>query len=190
MVSIPIILFTPEQYLAIEREAEFKSELVMGEMLGMAGASYNHGVIIQNLSLRLGNLLENKPCQIITNEIKVNVGTEFFYPDMAVHCGSPQFLDNRQDVLLNPVLLIEVLSKSTEGYDLNYKLSEYTKIPTLRELVYISQIPVRIHHYERLPNEDWRYSTIDDPTGILPLESIGCSIPVSLMYAKISQGNT
>jgi Uma2 family endonuclease len=109
---------TPEQYLEIERQAETKSEYFQAEMFAMAGASFVHNRLVWKLIQQLGPQLENGPCQGTPSGMKVRVGTGLFtYPDVAVVCGEPQFLDQHGDVLLNPTLIIEVLSPSTEAYD-------------------------------------------------------------------------
>ena len=138
MVSIPIIRYSPEQYLAIERNAEFKSELVMGEMLAMAGASKAHNEIERNLSGHLLKLMENR-VQTTQRHESQHWHVVFLHPDVSVYCGGMILLDNSNDVALNPTLIVEILSKSTEGYDLIFKLGKYSEIASLKELVYISQ---------------------------------------------------
>src|SRR5262249_24233980 len=124
MSTLPKTHLTPEQYLEIERQAEVKSEYFQGEMFAMAGVSFVHNRRVWKLIQQFGPQLENGPCQGTPSVMKVCVGTGLFtYPDVAVVCGEPQFLDQHGDVLLNPSLIIEVLSPSTEAYDRGMKLA-------------------------------------------------------------------
>lgn len=184
MVSIPVIRHTPEQYLELERNAEFKSEYASGEMLAMAGASREHALIVGNLQTRFNLSLESTSCETYANVMKVNVGTAFFYPDIVIACH-PDFLDNRRDIVTNPVLIVEVLSKSTEGYDLNYKLSKYSELPSLRELLYISQNTVSINHLVRQADRQWLHSVITDADAEIHFTSIDCTLTVAQIYARV-----
>jgi len=185
MASIPVIRYTPEQYLAIERQAEFKSELVMGEMIAMAGGSREHNRIAGNVFGHLFMALRGTTCEPFNSDMKVNVGTSFFYPDVSVYCGHQQLLDNRRDVLLNPLVIVEVLSKSTEGYDLNFKLDKYSQIETLRELIYISQEIPLIHHLTRGDAGDWTHATITDINANLDFASIDCTLSLKEIYEAV-----
>jgi len=190
MASIPVIRYTPKQYLAIEREAEFTSELVMGEMVAMARGSREHNRIAGNVYGQLFMALRGKPCEAFTSDMQVNVGTSFFYPDVSVYCGTQQFLANRRDVLLNPLIVVEVLSKSTEGYDWNVKLNRYSDIESLREIVYISQEMPVIHHLTRIDTGDWKHSTIAGIDGSLPFTSIDCTLSLVDIYETVEFAET
>ena len=116
---------TPEQYLEIERKAEYKSEYRDGEMFAMAGAPEGHNLVVGNLIQGLIPQLRPRGCRVYSNDMRVQAGNSrlYAYPDVAVVCGEPQFLDNRRDTLLNPVMVVEVLSPSTEAYDRGEKFS-------------------------------------------------------------------
>jgi Uma2 family endonuclease len=185
MASVPVTRYTPEQYLAIEREAEFKSELVMGEMIAMAGGSEDHNTIAGNVYGYLFIKLQGTTCRPFNSDMKVNVGTSFFYPDVSVYCGQRQRLDNRRDVLLNPLIVVEVLSKSTEGYDLNFKLSEYSKIESLRELIYISQKMPLIHHLSRSDAGNWTHTTVTNEESGIHFTSIDGTLSFAEIYQDV-----
>src|SRR5262249_39888199 len=119
--------FTPEEYLALERAAERRSEYYAGEIFAMGGASRKHIVIVANISGQLWSQLKGRPCRVYPNDMRVKVSPTglYTYPDVAVVCGLDQFDDDHQDTLLNPTVIIEVLSKSTEAYDRGKKFEHY-----------------------------------------------------------------
>lgn len=117
--------------------------------------------------------------------MKVNVGTSFFYPHVSVYCGKTESLDNRRDVLLNPLVIVEVLSKSTEGYDMNVKLEKYSKIESLRELIYISQELPLIHHLTRADAGVWKHATITDVDESVRFTSVDCMLPLKSIYKDV-----
>jgi Uma2 family endonuclease len=136
MATQKIPLFTPDEYLARERAAEVKHEYISGQIFAMSGASYEHNQITANLARTLGNQLDEEECDVLTSDMRVKVqGTTLFtYPDLVVVCGRPHFLDNEFDTLLNPYILVEVLSPSTEAYDRGEKFAHYRTILPLFEL--------------------------------------------------------
>jgi len=185
MSSLPIKRYTPEEYLEIERTAEFKSEYVSGEMLGMAGASFAHNQIARNVMSRIERQAEAGPCQPLGSDQKVNVGASFFYPDVTVVCGKPEFLDKRKDVLLNPTVIVEVLSPSTEQYDRGHKLNKYIQLASLRDLLFVSQDEISIEHLSRQPDNTWLLKVITDPDAVITLDSIDCRLTVADIYARV-----
>src|SRR5215207_6350571 len=137
MSSNPKTLLSEEEYLAIERQAEFRSEYVAGEMFAMAGASRRHNRTVTNLVVALDNQLRARPCNVYSNDMRVKVQSTglFTYPDVVVTCGEERFADGEMDVLLNPVVIVEVLSDSTEAYDRGKKFESYQSIESLKEYV-------------------------------------------------------
>ncbi|MCU0470361.1 MAG: Uma2 family endonuclease [Arcicella sp.] len=137
--------YTPQEYLRLEREANYKSEYFKGEIFAMAGASFNHNIINENCSILIGSYLKKKPCQSFSRDMKLHIpeNSLYTYPDLMVVCGDKQFLDSNRDVIMNPVVIIEILSKTTEAYDRGEKFALYRSIPTLREYVMISSTSVR-----------------------------------------------
>ena len=178
---------TPEQYLAIEREAEFRSEYYDGVMYAMSGGSYWHGNIIGNLSGELRQALKGKRCGVVPNDLRVQIGPRAYtYPDVVVVCGDAKFIDKRTDTLLNPTLLIEVLSPSTEGHDRKFKSKYYRQIESLQEYALVWQTEPHVEIYRRLPDGDW---LLHEPAGMdatCRLESVDCSIPMSEIYYQVN----
>ena len=180
------IRFTPQEYLALERKSETRSEFYNGEIFAMSGASREHNLIAGNLFRDIGNQLEDRPCETYVNDIRVLIEATglYTYPDVVVVCGEPRFQDREVDTLLNPTVLVEVLSPTTEAYDRGAKFRHYRRISSLREFVLISQDRMMVERYTRQGN-DWVLSDLTDPDQVLKLESIGCQIPLGRIYAKI-----
>jgi Uma2 family endonuclease len=178
---------TPEEYLAIEREAEFRNEYCDGVMYAMSGGPYSHGLIIGTLARAVGNRLGGKKCGVVPSDLRVQIGPRAYtYPDVVVVCGDPTFIDKRTDTLLNPTLLIEVLSPSSEGHDRKFKSKYYRQIESLQEYALIRQTEPHVEIYRRLPDGDW---LLHEPAGMdatCRFESVGCSIPVSEIYYQVT----
>ncbi len=185
MSSVLKPLLAPQEYLAKERKAEFKSEFYRGEMFAMAGVSYEHTSIKDNVARHAGNQLENGPCHVLTSDMRVKVDATglYTYPDIVVVCGEPQLEDDVLDTLLNPRVLIEVLSESTEKYDRGEKFKHYQKILSLQEYVLIAQDePLVVRHF-RQPDDSWQPSEF---RGLATLDF--ASIPVKIALTDIYRG--
>jgi len=185
LASLPVTRYTPEQYLEMERAAETKSEYYHGEIFAMAGASEDHITIVFNIGRAIGNQILDRPCRGYASEMKVQVGAAYYYPDFVAVCGDRDFLDKRKDALMNPNVIIEVLSPSTEAYDRGLKWLEYRRTASLREYVLIAQDAMRVELYVRQDGDHWLLSILADPDAILSLESIGCAIPLRDIYRNI-----
>ncbi len=157
MSSGSTILLTPQEYLERERKAEFKSEFYRGEMFVMSGASWEHTLIKDNTAGEARVQLKSGPCRVVTSDLRVKVHATglYTYPDIIIVCDEPQFEDKMFDTLLNPRVLMEVLSESTEKYDRGTKSGHYRRIPSLQEYVLIAQIEPLVERYVRQPNGDW-----------------------------------
>jgi Uma2 family endonuclease len=177
---------TPEKYLALERKAEFKSEFDNGFIEAMSGASREHNLIAGNLYRMIGNQLENLPCEVYTADMRVWIGPkkQYTYPDVTAVCGTPEFQDGEFDTLLNPTLIVEVLSPSTESKARNRKFAAYRHLESLREHVLISQSEVLVERYTR-DGENWVYTALDSLEDTLHLVSIDCAVPLKEIYAKV-----
>ena len=164
-------LLTPEEYLAIERKAEIKHEYFAGEMFAMVGASKRHNLITANIIRVLGNQLLERPCNVYPSDmrVKVNATGKYTYPDVVVACAVEKFDDAENDTLLNPVVIIEVLSESTEAYDRGKKFEQYQNIESLTEYLLIAQDPYRIEQYVRQNNREWRYSEYHNSEDIVKM---------------------
>jgi Uma2 family endonuclease len=179
---------TPEEYLEIERRAERKSEYFQGEMFAMAGASFAHVVIVGNLGRELGNRLEAGPCSVYSSELRLRVAPNglFTYPDVMVICGGPEFADDRTDTVVNPVLIVEVLSESTEAYDRGGKFEQYRKLPSLLEYLLVAQDAPRIEQFTPQPDGHWLRAETSGRDASIYLASIDCVLPLNKIYNKVN----
>ncbi len=179
-------LITEEQYLAIDRAAEFRSEFLDGEMVAMSGVSMRHARLQQNISAGLDTPLRDRGCEVFGPDFRVRVSRRMYaYPDVSVVCGEPRLADERQDILLNPVAIFEVLSPSTEKYDRGVKFQHYRTIDSLKDYILVDQDQVRIEHYSRDIDNTWTlhdHEKIDDE---LKISSIGVSLPLSRIYDRV-----
>ncbi len=183
--------FSPQEYLALERKSETRNEYYNGEIFAMAGASREHNLIAGNLFRDIGNQLEGRPCEAYTSDMRVSIEATglYTYPDVTVVCGEPRFQDREVDTLLNPMVIVEVLSPTTEAYDRGVKFRHYRSIGSLREFVLISQERMLVERFTRQGN-DWVLSDLTDPDQVLKLESIGCQVPLARIYAKVTFPDT
>jgi Uma2 family endonuclease len=179
--------FTPEEYLALEREAQCKSEYYAGEIFAMAGASRWHNLIVANIISELRSQLKGRPCTTYPSDMRLKVCPTglYTYPDVTVVCGEAQFEDNQQDTLLNPTLIVEVLSDSTEAYDRGGKFAHYRKLASLMEYVLIAQTKPHIEHYVRQPDNRWLLAEADSLHDTLHLPSIDCRLALVEVYDKV-----
>jgi len=188
MTSVPKRYLTPEEYLAQERRAEYKREYFKGEIFAMAGASREHNLIAGNLSRELGNQLRDRPCEVYQSDMRVKVSSTglYTYPDVVVVCGEPRFEDAEADTLLNPTVLFEVLSETTENYDRGKKFEHYRALPSLQEYVLVAQEKCHVEQFTRQPGNRWLLWETDDLEGTLNLPSIGCELKLTDVYAKVT----
>src|SRR5580698_3115604 len=186
MSTQPKTLLTPEEYIAIEREAEYKSEYYDGVMYAMAGARAAHDLIAWNLHGELHNAFRSRPCEGFTSDMRVRtVARHYTYPDSSALCGEPEFLDERRDTLLNPSLIVEVLSRSTEAYDRGRKFELYQSISSLREYLLLASDRVHADLYTRQANGLWLLSSAGGLEDVLTLESVGCQVRLADVYEKV-----
>jgi len=177
---------TPPEYLAAERSSLEKHEYLDGEVFAMPGASREHNLIVVNIVGELRNLLRERPCQVYPSDMRVKVPATglYTYPDPSALCHRPVFEDAEADTLLNPEVLFEVLSDSTEDYDRGTKFKGYRSIPSLREVVLVSQSEVLVEHLVRQADGSWRRRE-HRAGGRLDLASIGCTVAVDELYLKV-----
>ncbi len=177
---------TPEEYLAIERKAEFRSQYDAGFIVAMPGGTPNHNTIAVNVSGEIRQQLKGRPCRVFMNDVRLCVHPTglYTYPDVMAVCGEIQFLDGSTDTLLNPAMIVEVLSESTESYDRGRKFGHYQRLTSLQEYVLIGQDEVRVERYRRQGNE-WVLSVFTDLADPLHLGSIDCEVPLREIYDKV-----
>jgi len=178
--------YTAEEYLALERSASYKNEFDDGQIYAMTGASREHNLVSGNIYRDLSLQLKKRPCEAYINDMRVKAAeaNSYHYPDIAVVCGTPQFEDSRVDTLLNPTLLIEVLSPSTEAYDRGGKFAHYRKISTLREYLLVTQDQPSIERYVR-QGDVWILTEALGLEASVPLESIDCVLSLREVYDKV-----
>jgi Uma2 family endonuclease len=187
MSTAPARRLTEAQYLAIERQAETKSEFYNGEMFAMAGARRNHNLITGNVFAELREQLRKKPCEAYLADMRVKVAKTglYAYPDVVVVCGEPRFLDEEVDTLLNPTLVVEVLSDSTRRYVRNLKSRLYRKLPSLRQYVIVEQDEPLVEVYSRPSSGEWKFKDASKLTESVHLKSIGCKLSLAAVYEKV-----
>lgn len=181
---------TPEEYLAIERRAEIRSEYLDGEMFAMTGGSRNHNLIVLNIGRELSLQLKKRPCEVYASDQRVRVPATglYTYPAVVVVCDEPQFEDEELETLLNPTLLIEVLSRTTEAYDRGKKFEHYQTIPSLTEYLLVSQDSFRVEQYLRQENNRWLFTAVTGFERTIALPSIQCELLLAEVYVKVTLG--
>ena len=187
MSTLQKTFLTPEQYLEIERKAEFKSEYYQGEMFAMAGAGWAHNRIVWNLVAEFRQQLRDRPCLGTPSDMRVRVSPTglYTYPDVTIVCGEPQFLDERRDTLLNPNLIVEVLSPSTEAYDRGRKFEHYCSVESLSQYLLVSSERVRAELFTRQPEGGWLLTAAGQLEDSLDLQSVGCRLTLADLYEKV-----
>ena len=190
------VRYTIEEYLVMERSSEERHEYLDGDVYAMAGESPEHGAICMNLYGSLWPQLRDTPCQAFAKDTKVRSGRLplpghvmqglFSYPDLVGVCGAMQFHDQVRDVLLNPSLIIEVLSPSTEACDRGEKFRRYrTWLPTLQDYLLVAQDKPLIDHYHRVEENRWELVPREGLEASLYLESVHCTLRLADVYDRI-----
>lgn len=178
-----------QEYLALELDYDIRHEYVNGQIFAMAGASPNHNRVTRNTLISIGNQIMDKDCEIFPSDMRVQVSVKrehiYRYPDMSIVCGRPQFADTNPKSLLNPVVLIEVLSESTTNTDRVAKFEEYRRISSLREYVLISTDSSRIERYLKQDDINWLYTDLAGIEQQIELPSIGCMLVFSAVFRRV-----
>ncbi|MET0753796.1 MAG: Uma2 family endonuclease [Pyrinomonadaceae bacterium] len=194
MSALPKPVYSADEYLALEGNAEYRSQFYNGEIFAMngefsamAGASRQHNIVGGNAYANLHFQLRSRECEIYQNDMRVKVSEDFYtYPDVVIVCGKPQIEKKHGENLLNPVVLIEVLSPSTEKFDRGEKAQLYRSMSSLREYVLISQDKSYIEHFIRQENGGWLLREYSGMSETLHLPNIDCEIALSEIYAKVN----
>lgn len=187
MVAVEKRLISPEEYLAIGRQALDKSEFFNGEFIPLAGATLNHNRITGNLSIAIGAFLEEITCQSFSSDMRVHLPATglYAYPDIVIVCGDPELLPDEFDNLLNPAVLIEVMSEGTEDYDRGRKFVRYRSIPSFREYILIDSQQVAVEVWRK--NDLGQWTLIEQLTNTpaqFTIQTIGLTIPLAKVYAR------
>ena len=183
--AIPYI--SEDEYLEIERNSEIKHEYFDGEIFAMSGASEAHNLIVANVIITLGSQLKKKPCRVYPSDMRLKIErtTLYTYPDAMIVCGERKFGDKEKDMLLNPDVIIEVLSDSTENYDRGKKFEHYRQIASLKEYVLISQHERKIEKFMKTEDRRWVLDETDEENPEIILESVGCALNLDEVYDKV-----
>ena len=188
MVAQQRQFITQDAYLAMEREAFEKSEYFEGQLYPMVGATKEHNRIRENLSIEIGYFLKGKSCQSFSSNYRVHIPRNglYAYPDLIVVCDEPELLDNKFDTLLNPTVLIEILSKSTRGYDKNAKFALYRDLSSLREYLLVDSRWVKIEVWQKSTDGIWSLAKeTDQSDDMIELETINLSLSLRTIYDRI-----
>ncbi|MCK6630505.1 MAG: Uma2 family endonuclease [Anaerolineae bacterium] len=191
MVANPQKFYSPEEYLALEEMAEYRSEYYRGEIFAMAGGSANHNRIAGNIYLELRETLKGKPCEAFITDMRLHVkkNSLYTYPDVMVVCGRIEYVKGRTDTLTNPVVIIEVLSDSTQAYDRGAKFELYRAIESLQDYVLVDQGRVHVEYFHKLEDGRWLLAEFNELEAVLRLEGVGVEIPLSLVYQRVEWEN-
>jgi Uma2 family endonuclease len=186
MTTVQSELLTPAEYLEIERHSEIKHEYIDGRMVAMSGANEPHVTIAVNVATSLKNQMRGRDCRVYMADMRVKIDPSgrYTYPDVAAVCGERRFEDAEVDTLLNPSVIVEVLSDSTQAYDRGEKFDHYRKIESLREYVLVTQNSMRVDRYE-LRDGQWVFSALTAAEERLALPSIGCEISLADIYEVV-----
>jgi Uma2 family endonuclease len=177
------------EYFRAEETAEVKHEFHHGELFAMTGASAPHNLIVSNLITRLNNALEGRNCFVFPGDIKVEVdpGKHYAYPDVSVVCGDVEFVPNRNDIVVNPAAIFEVLSPSTSDYDRGGKFRAYRRIASLRDYLLVDPYAVSVEHFHRGTDGRWLLSDHEGEGSVLRIESLGVELPLSRIYHRVDR---
>jgi Uma2 family endonuclease len=181
MSTLPKPRLTPEEYLAIEDAADGKSEYYKGELFAMAGATYEHDLIAGNIGYRIRDQIRGHGCTVSTSDMRIHTPRTglYTYPDAAVSWGEPRFLDQKRTTLLNPTVIVEVLSPGTEDYDRGRRFEHYQSIESLREYLLVASDRISVFLYRRQSENEWLLITATTMESSIELESAGCSFATS-----------
>lgn len=186
MSAVPKPIYNADQYLALEEDAEYRSQFYFGEIFAMAGASRRHNVASTNATASIHSQLKGRKREVYQNDMRVKVHPDFYtYPDIVIVCGEPQIERRNGDNLLNPTVLIEVLSPSTEKFDRGDKFRFYRLMPSVKEYVLVSQDRVNVEHYFRQEDNSWLFTAINEVDAPLELPSVGCILQIADIYDKV-----
>ncbi|MFN0171253.1 MAG: Uma2 family endonuclease [Bryobacteraceae bacterium] len=191
MSTQPKTFLTPEQYLAVERKALHKSEYFRGELFAMAGAGERHNLLSLNFAVAIHQQLRGRPCRAYVADMRVLTSPAglYTYPDIVTVCGERRFVDDQLDTLVNPTLIAEVLSPSTEAYDRGRKFELYRTIETLEEYLLVAADRVHVELYTRQPEGRWLLSEASRLEDVLDLKSIACKLSLADLYDKTDLEN-
>jgi Uma2 family endonuclease len=188
MSAQPQPRLTPEQYLELERASEFRNEYYAGHVYAMSGGTHRHALLIGNITRHVGNALSERSCMVTPSDLRVRTSAQglYTYPDVVVVCGQPKYADDQKDTLLNPILIVEVVSPSTEAYDRGFKAAQYRTIASLQEYVLVSQTEPRVETFRRQPGGAWLLWEAFGLGTVCRLDSLDCQIAIADIYGQVT----
>lgn len=180
-------LMSEVEYLAFADVQEIRYEYRQGQIYAMTGASVRHGVITVNVSTQLNLQLADRDCTVTSSDTRIHIAARrsYRYPDVTVFCGEPAYLEGRRDTIINPALIVEVLSPATALRDRNDKLLEYTQIETLHAYLLVAQDEARVERYLRQESGDWLYTVVRGLDESIALPTLGCTLALADIYRKV-----
>ncbi len=190
VINLPKI-YSPEEYLKLEQKSEYRNEYRNGEIIAMTGGSINHNRIIRNLARLLEINLEGQPLEFFISDLRLWIPdyNQYTYPDIMIIKGEPIFQENRNDIVVNPSIIIEVLSKSTSSRDRGDKFSYYRSIKEFQEYILVDQYKIHIEHFSKTSDGNWLLKESSQKDGILKLTSVNCEIPYQQIYQRVTFEN-
>lgn len=179
--------YTPEEYLELEVGADYKSEYIDGQIIPMAGGSTNHNRIALNLSASLNFAFRQQDYEVFMGDVRLWIPKRriYTYPDVTIVAGEPEYFNNRTDLILNPQVIVEVLSKSTKGYDREDKFEAYRTIETFQEYLLIDQTRIRVEQYSKTGKKRWELCEYDEEDEAIALTSVPFQISLADLYNKV-----
>jgi Uma2 family endonuclease len=185
MGAAPVVKLSIEEYLAADRVSELPSEYHDGELFPISAVSWEHGLIVANLSRRIAERPEGGSCHIAA-QVRIGVGpTAFVFPDQVVVCGKPEFTDEEKDTITNPKVIVEVLSPSTADYNYGGKFALYRRLPSLEEYVLIAQDRPNVDVFLKTPDGRWLLTPYEGWQAVVKLDSLGLALPLAELYAGV-----
>ncbi|GAB4194310.1 MAG: Uma2 family endonuclease [Roseiflexaceae bacterium] len=191
MMAQPKQHYSVEEYLRIERGGATKHEYHHGEIYALAGSSATHNLIQVNLLISLGSQLRRRPCTVYPSDMRLRIPRSpiYVYPDVSIVCGQAEFEDAEMDILLNPTVIIEILSDSTERYDRGKKFQLYRSIPSLQEYILVAQDEVHLDRFVRQPDGNWLLISYEAIGDLVHLDAIDCNLALEDVYDKVALDN-
>lgn len=183
--------YTLQEYFDLEETAEYKSEYYQGEIFAMAGGSANHNLIALNVATIFNLAFEQRPCRTFMSDMRllVKAADLYTYPDIMIVCGQLKFAHKRTDIITNPVLIVEILSKSTESYDRGHKFKFYRTIPTLQHYILIDQAQIYLDYFQKITGGRWVLQAFSDPNQRVELAALDLELPLHRVYNKVTWDN-
>ncbi len=188
MAQPQIKFITPEEYLETEASAEHKSEYFHGEVFAMSGASFTHNLITSNVLTALHTSLHDSDCFVFGSDMKIQAAESlhYTYPDVSIVCGDVQFVENRDDTIINPVVIIEVLSRSTGDYDRGAKFRAYRMMPSLRDYIMIDQYSCHTEYFFKNKTGQWVLEESDDRDYTFMIQSVDAALAMETIYRRVN----